>query len=80
MLEEILAAESVAETMEAMDRRLKIGIQYLYLKPKPTKKLIEELDKELTEWNPEETRKALFRRADRFFDDNIRNVDAGNYP
>lgn len=80
MLEEILKAESVEETMEAMEKRLNMGIQYSYLKPKPIKKLIEELDKDLVEWTPEETRKALFKRADRFFDDNIRNVEAGHQP
>ena len=80
MLEEILKAESVEETMEAMEKRLNMGIQYSDLKPKPIKKLIEELDKDLVEWTPEETRKALFKRVDRFFDDNIRNVDAGHYP
>lgn len=49
MLEEILEAENLDEVMEAMRNRLAKGIKYTYLKPKPIKKIIKQLDKELTE-------------------------------
>ena len=47
------------------------------MKAKPMIKMIEELNKELTEWTLEETRKAIFKKADKYFDDNIRNIDHG---
>ena len=65
--------------MIAMERRMEKGFKYDDLKPKPMKKMIMELNKELIEWTPEETRKALFKKADKFFDDNIRNIDQGKY-
>jgi len=49
MLEEILDAQNVEEIMIAMERRIEKGFKYDDLKPKPMKKMIMELNKELIE-------------------------------
>ena len=65
--------------MMTMENRLNKGIKYDEMKPKPLKKMIMELNQELIMWTPEKTREALFKRADRFFDDNIRNIEESKY-
>ena len=46
---------------------MKKGIKVYDRKPKPYKKIIREIDQEVTEWAPEEVKRELIKKADEFF-------------
>ena len=60
------------EMYKAFENRLKKGVRYHPLKPKPIGAIIERLDEYKDAWTPEENREALFKEADKFFNNEIR--------
>ena len=48
------------------------GIRVFDKKPKPYKKIIREIDQEIDEWAPDEVKKQLIKKADEFFNGEIR--------
>ena len=60
------------EMYKAFENRLKKGIRYHPIKPKPIGEIIERLDEYKDAWTPEENRAALFQEADKFFNNEIR--------
>ena len=60
------------EIYQAFKNRIEKGIKYHPKKPKPIIEIIQKLEENIVEWTPETAKEALFKEADKFFNNEIR--------